>query len=57
MSSVHEWSLPLFLFTAHSSVTRREDPYFRAKKALYNVQNQMLNLGGPLTCLWSDLPN
>jgi len=34
-----------------------KDPHFGTEKALYKVQDQILNLAGPLTCLWSDLLN
>ena len=32
-----------------------KDPHFGTEKALYKVQDQILNLAGPLTCLWSGL--
>ena len=32
-----------------------KDLHFRTEKALYRVQDQILNLAEPLTCLWSDI--
>ena len=32
-----------------------KDPHFGTEKALYKLQDQMLDLAGPLTCLWADL--
>jgi len=32
-----------------------EDPHFDAVRTIYNVQEQLLDVSGPLTCLWSDL--
>jgi len=34
-----------------------KDPHYGTEKALYRVQDQILKLAGPLTCLWSDLLN
>ena len=36
---------------------RGKDPHFGAEKTLYKVQEQVLDVAGPLTCLWSDLLN
>ena len=32
-----------------------KDPHFGAEKTLYRLQEQLLEVTGPLTCLWSDL--
>ena len=32
-----------------------KDPHFGAERSLYNLQKLILDLAGPLTCLWSDL--
>ena len=32
-----------------------KDPHFGTEKALYKFQDQILDLTGPLTCLWADL--
>lgn len=32
-----------------------KDPHFGTEKALYKLQDQILDLAGPLTCLWADL--
>ena len=32
-----------------------KDPHFGTERALYKVQDQILNLAEPLTSLWSDL--
>ena len=34
-----------------------KDPHFGAEKSLYKVQEQLLDVAGPLTCLWADLLN
>ena len=34
-----------------------KDPHFGSEKTLYKLQGQVLNLAGPLTCLWADLLN
>ena len=34
-----------------------KDPHFGAEKTLFKVQEQVLDVTGPLTCLWVDLPN
>lgn len=34
-----------------------KDPHFGAEKSLYKVQEQVLDVAGPLTCLWADLLN
>ena len=34
-----------------------KDPHFRSKKTLYKLQGQVLDLAGPLNCLWADLLN
>ena len=34
-----------------------KDPHFGAERTLYNVQEQLLDVSGPLTCLWADLAN
>lgn len=36
---------------------RRKDPQFGAEKTLYKLQEQLLEVTGPLACLWSDLLN
>ena len=33
------------------------NPHFATEKALYNTQKQLLDVTGPLTCLWADLLN
>lgn len=35
----------------------RQGPHFGTEKALYKLQDQILDLAGPLTCLWADLLN
>lgn len=35
----------------------KEGPHFGTEKALYKLQDQILDLAGPLTCLWADLVN
>lgn len=34
-----------------------KDPHFGSEKSLYKLQEQMLDIAGPLTCLWADLIN
>ena len=34
-----------------------KDPHFGAEKSLFKVQEHLLEVAGPLTCLWSDLLN
>ena len=34
-----------------------KDPHFGAEKSLYKIQGQLLDVAGPLTCLWADLLN
>ena len=34
-----------------------KDPHFGAEKSLYKIQEQLLDVAGPLTCLWADLLN
>jgi len=34
-----------------------KDPQFGAERTLYKVQQQLLEVSGPLTCLWADLLN
>ena len=34
-----------------------KDPHFRVEKSLYKLQEQILDMAGPLTCLWADLLN
>jgi len=34
---------------------RGKDPHFGAEKTLFKLQEQLLEVKGPLTCLWSDL--
>ena len=34
-----------------------KDPHFGIEKSLYKIQEQILNMTGPLTCLWADLLN
>ena len=34
-----------------------KDPHFGAEKSLYKIQDQLLDVAGPLTCLWADLLN
>ena len=36
---------------------RGKDPHFGSKKSLYKLQEQLLDVAGPLTCLWADLLN
>ena len=37
--------------------SKGRDPHHGAEKALYKIQDQLLDAVGPLTCLWSDLLN
>ena len=34
-----------------------KDPHFGSEKSLYKLQEQLLDVAGPLTCLWADLLN
>jgi len=34
-----------------------KDPHFGAEKSLFKLQEQLLDVAGPLTCLWADLLN
>ena len=34
-----------------------KDPHFGAEKSHYKIQDQLLDVAGPLTCLWADLLN
>ncbi len=34
-----------------------KDAHFGAEKSLYRIQDQLLDIAGPLTCLWADLLN
>ena len=34
-----------------------KDPHYGSEKTLYKFQGQILDLAGPLTCLWADLLN
>ena len=34
-----------------------KDPHFRAERFLYKLQDQLLDMAGPLTCLWADMMN
>ena len=36
---------------------RGKDPHYGSDKSLYKLQEQVLDMAGPLTCLWSDLLN
>ena len=36
---------------------KEKDPHFGAEKSLYKIQEQLLDVAGPLTCLWADLLN
>lgn len=35
--------------------TKGKDPHFGAEKSLYKIQENLLDIAGPLTCLWADL--
>ena len=37
--------------------SRGKDPHFGAEKSLYKIQDQLMDVAGPLTCLWTDLLN
>ena len=37
--------------------SRGKDPHFGAEKSLYKIQDQLMDVAGPLTCLWADLLN
>ena len=32
-----------------------KDPHFGAERYLYRIQDQLMDVAGPLTCLWADL--
>ena len=34
-----------------------KEPHFGIEKSLYKIQEQILDMTGPLTCLWTDLLN
>ena len=34
-----------------------KDPHFGSEKSLFKLQEQLLDVAGPLTCLWADLLN
>ena len=34
-----------------------KSPHFLAEKSLYKVQDHLLSVTGPLTCLWADILN
>ena len=34
-----------------------KDPHFGAEKSMYKIQEHILDVAGPLTCLWADLLN
>jgi len=34
-----------------------KDPHFGAEKSLFKLEEQLLDVAGPLTCLWADLLN
>ena len=36
---------------------RGKDPHFGSEKSLYKVEEKILDVVGPLTCLWADLLN
>ena len=39
-------------------MTRKgKDPQFGSEKTLFKLQQQLLEVSGPLTCLWSDMMN
>lgn len=35
--------------------SKGKDPHQGAEKSLYKIQDQLLDVTGPLTCLWADL--
>ena len=37
--------------------SKGKNPHFGAEKAMYSTQKQLLEVTGPLTCLWADLLN
>ena len=37
--------------------SKGKDPHHGAEKSLYKIQDQLLDVVGPLTCLWADLLN
>ena len=37
--------------------SRGKDPHFGAEKSLYKIQDQLMDVASPLTCLWADLLN
>ena len=37
--------------------SKGKNPHFATEKALYHTQKQLLDVTGPLTCLWADLLN
>ena len=34
-----------------------KNPHFGAEKSLFKLQEQILEMAGPLTCLWADIRN
>ena len=37
--------------------SKGKDPQFGAEKTMFKIQEELLEVGGPLTCLWSDMVN
>ena len=37
--------------------SKGKDPHFGQEKTLFNIQEEFLKVGGPLTCLWADMIN
>ena len=37
--------------------SKGKDPHFGSEKSLYKLQDTLLDVAGPLTCLWADLLN
>lgn len=37
--------------------SKGKDLHFGAEKSLYKIQDQLMDVAGPLTCLWADLLN
>ena len=37
--------------------SKGKDPHFGQEKTLFNIQEELLKVGGPLTCLWADMIN
>ena len=37
--------------------SKGKNPHFGVEKSLYRIQEQLLDVAGPLTCLWADLLN